>query len=111
LKIYLKKIERDLEPDTDTETVKKIKGDLIVYMSLYNRKPSVNDFDYFMKGNYLQLNLGKEMAKTNRTEVFLFLTFESEKGCNILFQYCFEKEPPDSRIVKPNKGIDSNAIR
>ena len=105
MKIYLWKLEWMTEPDTDSEKPRKIKGDLVIYMSLYNWKPSYEDHDYFMKGNYLQLNL----TKVQKTD-YLFLAFQSVKGCQILFQYCFEKEPPDHWIVPPNKGLDLNAI-
>lgn len=70
MKIYLWKLEWMTEPDTDSEKPRKIKGDLVIYMSLYNWKPSYEDHDYFMKGNYLQLNL----TKVQKTD-YLFLAF------------------------------------
>lgn len=59
------------------------KGDLIVYISIYNRHPGPEDYDYKMKGRELFLNLKKEIQFLNAGLVYL--GFYSKSGCKLLF--------------------------
>lgn len=59
-----------------------------------------------MKGKDLYLNIKPVQGMKD----LIFIGFYSMKSCNVLFQYCYEKEPPDPRIIPPNKGLNENAI-
>lgn len=54
----------------------------MVYISLYNRHPSLSDHDYVMKGKDLHLHIKKP---PNHTSDLLFLSFESQNGCRLYF--------------------------
>ena len=81
MKFFLKKIKKDIEFDSeDDENLKKkkMKNDLVIYMSLYNRHPSESDHDYLMKGKDLYLHIKK--PPNHQSDIF-YLSFISENGC------------------------------
>lgn len=102
LKIFYKKLFQDFEPEPSHEEdgIKRIKGDLIIYISMYSRHPGPDDHDFMMRGKEMFLTLKKEYPYLNGH--IIYLAFYSNSGAHVYFQYLFEKDLPSSEIVQPN---------
>lgn len=50
MKLYMKRKEMDYYPDTDAEDQRPFrkKGDVTIYVSIFNRRPGPDDYDFKM---------------------------------------------------------------
>ena len=109
--MYYKKLNMQVKEEHGGNQMRTIKGDVSIYLSKFNRHPSPTDHDYHMNSKELFLDMKKDIPYLNAGILFMAFYSFSDTGCRMLFQYCFEKEPPSVDIVPPVVNTNLNSIR